>query len=87
MCLKHVIMDVVVTFHINANRRTVNVCQFIHARFPIFESRAICAIEHLGVEHVSTSSRKIICGERQCVNKRKTVPRVVVCLQIKEARV
>jgi len=69
----------------NPNRRAVIVCQFLHARFPMFESRASCAIEHLGVERVSTSTRKISCGERQCVNKRKTVPRLVVCLQIKRS--
>jgi hypothetical protein len=69
MCVKHVIKDVVVTRHINANRRAVIVCQFLHARFSMFESRASCTIEHLGVEHVSTSTGKISCEERQCVNK------------------
>ena len=69
----------------NAIRRVVIVCQVLHARFPLFESRASCATEHLGVEYVSKSTRKISCGERQCVNKRKTAPRVVVCLQIKRS--
>jgi len=70
MCVKHVIKDVQVTWHINANRRAVIAWPFLHARFPMFESRASCVIEHLGVAHVSTSTRKISCGARQCEQKK-----------------
>jgi len=36
----------------NANRRVVIVCYFLHARFPMFESRASCVIEISGVVYV-----------------------------------
>ena len=70
MCAKNVVEDVVVTWHINANRRVVIVCQSLHSRFPMFESRASCAIEISGAERVSTSTRKISCGERLCEQKK-----------------
>jgi len=71
----------------NAYRSVVIVCQFLHARFPMFESRVSRAIDLLEVGCVLTSIRPISYEEKQCVNKRKTAPPVVVCLRIRSMSV
>ena len=63
------------------------VYQFLHARFPMFESRVSCAIEHLAVGCVLTGIRPTSYEERQCVNRRKTAPRVVGCLRLRSMSV
>ena len=60
-----------------------NLCQFLHARFPMFEYRACRAIEHSGVGCILTRIRRISYEERKRVNKTKIAPRVVGCSQIK----
>jgi hypothetical protein len=87
MFAKRVIKDAIWTRHINANRLVVIACQFLHARFPMLESRVSRAIELSGVWCVLTSRRPISYNERQCVNRRKTAPRVVGCLRIRSMSV
>ena len=58
MCVTHVVRDVVVTPHINANKHVVIVWQALRVYPKGFESPVSNATDTLGARHVLTTTRK-----------------------------